>query len=568
MDANREEYNGAPLPRVQANYVPLTPNQFLERTANVFPDRLAVVHGARRLTWSQLYARSRQLASALKREGFQRGDVVSVMLSNTPEHLECLHGVPMSGAVLNPLNYRLDARNIAFILRHAGARLLITDTEFSKTVSEALAQLAPEERPQVVDVDDELCEARGPRLGPRTYEELLSGGDHHAPWDFPPDEWDAIALCYTSGTTADPKGVVLHHRGMYLNAMNNIVAWSMPHHPVYLWTLPMFHCCGWCFPWTVAATAGTHVCLRKVDATKIFSLIPEHRVTHLCGAPIVMSALLACKGDRTWTHDVKMMTAASAPPAPVIAGMAKLAIEVTHVYGLTEVYGPATVCEWKEEWNSLSIEEQARIKARQGVRALAQEGLMVANPETLEPVPQDGETLGEVFFKGNLTMKGYLKNPSATEKAFQGGWFHTGDLAVWDPDGYIKLKDRSKDIIISGGENISSLEVESILYKHPKIAEAAVVARDDVTWGETPCAFLEVKPGEDLTDEELYKWCQDNMVRYMVPRTFVMEALPKTSTGKVQKHVLRKRTKDLTKEPFRASNKEFQNVGGTPPSKL
>jgi fatty-acyl-CoA synthase len=567
MSANAEEYNGTPLPKVAANYAALTPNQFLERAATVFPDRLAVIHGARRLTWSQLYARSRRLASALRREGIGHGDVVTAILSNTPEHLECLHGVPMSGAVLNPLNYRLDARNIAFILRHSGAKLLITDTEFAGAVSEALGQLSPEERPVVVDVDDDLCEARGPRLGQRSYEELIAAGDPDAAWEFPPDEWDAIALCYTSGTTADPKGVVLHHRGMYLGAMNGAITWSMPQHPVYLWTLPMFHCCGWCFPWTVAALAGTHVCLRKVDAAKIFQLIPEHHVTHLCGAPIVMTALLAHNGPRTWNQSVKMMTAASAPPAAVIAGMAKLDIEVTHVYGLTEVYGPASVCQWKAEWNDLPQEEQAIIKARQGVRYLAQEGLMVADAETLVPVPQDGETLGEVFFRGNLTMKGYLKNPSATEKAFGGGWFHTGDLAVWDPDGYIKLKDRSKDIIISGGENISSLEVESILYKHPKIAEVAVVARDDATWGETPCAFLEVKPGESVTDEEMYKWCRENMVNYMVPRTFVMEPLPRTSTGKVQKHVLRSRTKELTKAPISVSSK-LENIGNTPSSKL
>ncbi|CAK0883218.1 unnamed protein product [Prorocentrum cordatum] len=349
--------------------------------------------------------------------------------------------------------------------------------------------------------------------------------------------------------------------------MNGAITWSMPQHPVYLWTLPMFHCCGWCFPWTVAALAGTHVCLRKVEAAKIFQLIQEHQVTHLCGAPIVMTALLAHGGPRTWNHSVKMMTAASAPPAAVIAGMAKLDIEVTHVYGLTEVYGPASVCQWKADWNDLPQEEQAVIKARQGVRYLAQEGLMVADAETLVPVPRDGETLGEVFFRGNLTMKGYLKNPSATDKAFRGGWFATGDLAVWDPDGYIKLKDRSKDIIISGGENISSLEVESILYKHPKVAEVAVVARDDATWGETPCAFLEIKSGESVTDEEMFKWCRENMVHYMVPRTFVMEPLPRTSTGKVQKHVLRSRTKELTKAPISVSSK-LQNVGNTASSKL
>jgi len=550
-----EEFNGAPLPKGPANYVALTPVQFLERSATVHPDRLAVVHGSRRLRWREVYARARSLASALQRRGVARGEAVSVMLNNTPEHLECLHGVPMCGAVLNPLNFRLDARNVAFCLRHAGAKLLITDTEFSATVGEALRLLAPEERPAVVDVDDELCETRGPRLGTQSYEELLSTGDAAFAGAALPDEWDALALCYTSGTTADPKGVVLHHRGCYLNALNNAVTWGMERHAVYLWTLPMFHCCGWCFPWTVTALAGTHICLRKVDPARIFSLIAEYRVTHLCGAPIVMTALLSHKGPKTWQHHVKMMTAASAPPAPVIAGMQGLGIEITHVYGLTEVFGPVTVCEWKSEWDALPVDEQARIKARQGVRYIALEGLMVADPETLEPVPRDGQTMGEVFMRGNLVMKGYLKNPGATTKAFDGGWFHTGDLAVWCEDGYIQLKDRSKDIIISGGENISSLEVESILYKHPKIAEAAVVAREDSKWGETPCAFLELKPGESISDEELYKWCKENMVPYMVPRTFVVDALPKTSTGKVQKHVLRKRTQELDKGPFGTSSK-------------
>lgn len=549
------EFNGAALPKGPANFTALTPLQFLERAATVHPDRVAVVHGPKRLTWRDVGLRSRCLASALRQHGIKRGDAVSVMLNNTPEHIECLHGVPMCGAVLNPLNFRLDARNVAFCLRHAGAKLLITDTEFSTTVGEALKMLQPEERPVVFDVDDELSEVRGARLGSQTYEELLATGVAEFEELFPPDEWDALALCYTSGTTADPKGVVLHHRGSYLNALNNAVTWGMERHSVYLWTLPMFHCCGWCFPWTVTALAGTHVCLRKVDAAKIFGLIAEHQVTHMCGAPIIMTSLLAYGGPKTWTHTLKMMTAASAPPAPVIAGMQKLGVEITHVYGLTEVFGPVTVCEWKTEWNSLPVEEQSKVKSRQGVRYLALEGLMVADPETMQPVPRDGTTMGEVFMRGNLVMKGYLKNPSATDKSFQGGWFHTGDLAVWCEDGYIQLKDRSKDIIISGGENISSLEVESILYKHPKIAEAAVVARDDAKWGESPCAFLELKPGAQVTEEELYRWCKDNMVNYMVPRTFVVEPLPKTSTGKVQKHVLRKRTGELTKPPFGVSSK-------------
>jgi fatty-acyl-CoA synthase len=562
-----DPFNGDSLPKCPANYVAMTPVQFLERTAFVHPDRDAVIHGSRRLKWRDVYMRSRRLASAIQRRGIRRGQVVSVMLTNTPEHLECMHGVPLSGAVLNPLNYRLDARNIAFCLRHAGAKLLITDTEYSASVSDALSLLKPEERPVVIDVDDETAELRGPRLGAKTYDELLLEGDEQFQAAALPDEWDALALCYTSGTTADPKGVVLHHRGCFLNALNNAVTWGMERHSVYLWTLPMFHCCGWCFPWTVTALAGTHVCLRRVDTGKMFSLISEHRVSHFCGAPIIMSAMIAHAGQKTWNHSLKMMVAAAAPPAPVIAGMRKLGIEITHSYGLTEVFGPAVFCEWKnEEWDSKPIEEQAAIKARQGVRYLALDGLMVADPETLQPVPQDGESLGEVFMRGNLVMKGYLKNPAATEQVFKGGWFHSGDLAVWCKDGYIQLKDRSKDIIISGGENISSLEVESILYKHPKVQEVAVVARDDEQWGETPCAFLELKAGESVSEEELFKWCQENMVRYMVPRTFIFTTLPKTSTGKVQKHVLRKLTKDLKQVPFGTSSKLF--FDGKPASKL
>jgi len=550
-----EEFNGQPLPKVPANHAALTPLQFLERTAMVHPDRVAVVHGHRRLTWSQVFACSRRLASALCRHGVRRGEVVSVMLSNTPEHLECMHGIGMAGAVINPLNYRLDARTVAVCLRHAGAKILIVDTEFSATAGEALRTMAPEERPVVFDVDDELCPARGPRLSGLTYEDLLARGDPSFEGVPTADEWDALALCYTSGTTADPKGVVMAHRGCYLNALNQAITWGMERHSVYLWTLPMFHCCGWCFPWTVTALAGTHVCLRKVDPAKIFDLISEHQVTHLCGAPIVMSTLLSHPGPRSWQHQLHMMTAASAPPAPVIEGMQRLGIDITHTYGLTEVYGPAVVCEWKPRWNSLPIAEQAKIKARQGVRYLALEGLMVADPKTMEPVPRDGKTVGEVFLRGNLVMKGYLKNPEATRKSFEGGWFHTGDLAVWCEDGYIQVKDRSKDIIISGGENISSLEVEDIIIKHPKVAKVAVVSRPDAKWGETPCAFLELKREQTITDEELYRWCRENMVPYMVPRTFVMEALPMTTTGKVQKHLLRRLTQELTKPAFGSSSR-------------
>lgn len=543
-------------PRVKANHQALSPLQFLERTACTFPDRLAVVHGSTRLSWKEVYARSRRLCSALQRRGIKRGDIVSVMLSNTPEHLEAHFGVPMCGAVVNPLNYRLDVRNIQFMLGHSGAKVIIVDREFSKVVGEALAGMPAGTRPLVVDVDDPLCAEPGPLIGALNYEQLLAEGDPEASWSPPDDEWDALALCYTSGTTADPKGVLLHHRGGYLNGMNNVVTWSMPRHAVYLWTLPMFHCNGWYFPYSVTAVVGTHVCLRKVVAEDIFRLITEHKVTHLCGAPIVMSTMLQYKGPKNWTQQVKMMTAASAPPAPILAKMADFGIEVSHVYGLTEVYGPAVVCEWKSEWDALPLDEQARLKARQGVRYVAMEYLDVIDPETRKPVPRDGETIGEVVMQGNIVMKGYLKNPSATEKAFEGGVFNTGDLAVMCPDGYIQLKDRSKDIIISGGENISTLEVESLLLKHPKISEVAVVARPDEKWGETPVAWINCPPGETMTDMELYQWCRENIPRYMVPRTFVFESLDKvkTSTGKIQKHVLRAEAKQLTKPPIASAS--------------
>jgi len=545
-------------PKVGANHTAMTPLQLLARTAAVHPDHCAVIHGPRRYTWAQHFERCRRLCSALCKRGIGHGDVVSSMLGNTPECLEAHQGVPMTGATLNPMNTRLDARTTAFILGHAEAKILIVDTEFSKVVGEALQMMEAGKRPFVIDVDDQLCAERGPRLGSMDYEAFIAAGDPNEPWEFQGDEWDAISLNYTSGTTADPKGCLLHHRGLYLNSLNNIVTWSMPRHSVYLWTLPMFHCNGWCFPYTVTALAGTHVCLRKVVAADIFAAIADHKVTHLCGAPIVMSTMLQFEGKRTWAHDVRMMTAASAPPAPMLAKMGNLGIEVSHVYGLTEVYGPAVVCEWKEKWNSLPVEDQAVIKARQGVRYLACEGLDVLDEESMNPVPRDGATIGEVCFRGNLVMKGYLKNPKATSEAFNKGWFHTGDLAVVHPDGYLQLKDRSKDIIISGGENISSLEVESILFGHPKILEAAVVARADEKWGETPCAFITVGEGHTLTEEELYRWCQQQMPRFMVPRTYIFMELPKTSTGKVQKHVLRAQVKELKKPSFSIKSSDDQ----------
>jgi len=464
----------------------------------------------------------------------------------------------MCGAVFNPLNYRLDVRNITFMLGHSEAKIVLVDSEFSAGVAEAVAGLPEAQRPLLIDVLDPFCpvELRGPRIGSLSYEDLLAEGDPNGSWSPPVEEWDTLSLCYTSGTTSDPKGVLLHHRGAYLMAMNNIVTWGMSRHAKYLWTLPMFHCNGWYFHYSVTAVAGTHICLRKVIAGEIFGAIAEHKADHLCGAPIVMSTMLQYTGPKTWSHKVKMMTAASAPPAPILARMADFGVEVTHVYGLTEVYGPAMTCEWKEEWNERSLEEQATIKARQGVRSLGLEHTDVVDQETRLPVPRDGETIGEVVMRGNIVMKGYLKNPKATEKEFRDGVFNTGDLAVMCPDGYIQLKDRSKDIIISGGENISTLEVESLLLKHPKILETAVVARPDEKWGETPVAWIVCRPGDSMTDEEIYQWCREHMPRYMVPRTFMFESLDKvkTSTGKVQKHVLRAEAKAISKPPMKITS--------------
>jgi len=534
------------LDRNPANYAPLTPLQFLERAAAVYPKRASVIHGARRFAWQETYARCRRLASALSRRGIGAGDTVAVMLANTPEMYECHFGVPMAGAVLNTLNTRLDAEAIAFMLQHGEAKLLITDREFSPTVKGALAKLKA--RPAVVDVDDPEYAGAGERLGTKTYEELLAEGDPAFEWKRPADEWNAISLNYTSGTTGDPKGVVYHHRGAYLNAVCNIVTWGMPQHSIYLWTLPMFHCNGWCFPWTMAANAGTNVCLRKVEAGLIFNLIKKHRVTHYCGAPIVHSTLInAPEAMKSGVeHKVHGMVAAAAPPAAMIEGMEKLGFDLVHVYGLTEVYGPATVCAKHEEWQEVDIGERTRLNGRQGVRYLMEEGLDVMDPETLKPVPADGETMGEIMFRGNITMKGYLKNPSATQKAFAGGWFHSGDLAVKQPDGYVKIKDRSKDIIISGGENISSLEVEDVLYRHPAVVGAAVVAMPDAKWGETPCAFVELKENSKVKEQEIIEFCRQHMAKFKAPRAVVFGELPKTSTGKIQKFVLREKAKSAS----------------------
>ncbi len=532
------------LDKTGANFAPLTPIDFIERAAHVFPDRLSIVHGAVRASWSETYARCRRLASALARHGIGPGDVVAVMSPNTPAMVEAHFGVPMAGAILNTLNTRLDAPTLAFMLRHGGARVLLTDTEYAPTIGAALALL--EDRPLVIDIEDAAM-PDGTRLGALTYEAFLAGGDPAFVWQPPADEWDAIALNYTSGTTGDPKGVVVHHRGAYLNAVSNIVCWSMPQHPVYLWTLPLFHCNGWGFPWTIAAMAGVNVCLRRVDAEGMLGAIRAHGVTHMCGAPIVYAMLAnAPEALRAGiAHKVHGQIAAAAPPASLIEAMDRLGFDITHVYGLTETYGPAGVCAKHVEWDALSLPERAERNSRQGVRMPMQQAMAVLDPETMAPVPWDGETMGEIMFRGNMTMRGYLKNPGATARAFAGGWFHSGDLAVTHPDGYVKIKDRSKDIIISGGENISSLEVEDVLYRHPAVQVAAVVARPDETWGETPCAFIELRPGAVVTEAEIIGFCREHLARFKVPKRVIFREIPKTSTGKLQKFILRDAAREL-----------------------
>jgi len=527
------------LDRNPANFQPLTPLSFLARAAEVYPDVTAIVHGARSWNYRQFFARARQLASALSRRGIGRGDTVSVMLANTPAMIEAHYGVPMAGAVLNTINTRLDAAIVAFGLDHAETKVLIIDREFSRVVKDALAICKA--KPLIIDYDDPEFSGAGERLGCIEYEQLLREGDANFAWRMPGDEWDAISLNYTSGTTGDPKGVVYHHRGAYLLALGNVITCGMGKHPVYLWTLPMFHCNGWCFPWTLSVVAGTHVCLRAVRAAPIFDAIATQKVTHLCGAPIVMSTLLNAPAHerKPLPHVVQFATAAAPPPEAVLAAMKAAGFNVTHLYGLTETYGPASINDWHGEWDALSADQQAEKKARQGVRYPVLEGLDVLDPETMQSVPRDGQTLGEVMFRGNVVMKGYLKNKNSTEAAFAGGWFHSGDLGVVHPDGYIQLKDRSKDIIISGGENISSIEVEDALYKHPAVAAVAVVAKPDEKWGETPCAFVELKPGGKATSEELIAWCRSHLAAYKCPRYVVFADIPKTSTGKIQKFKLR-----------------------------
>jgi len=530
------------LDRNAANFAPLSPLSFLERTATVYPDRLAIVHGDLRQTWGQTYRRCRQLASALRQAGVGKNDTVAVMLPNTPPMVEAHFGVPMSGAVLNTLNTRLDAETLAFMLDHGEAKVLIVDPEFTALMAKALPLRKSTAPLTVIRVEDALYGDAAVPLGNTTYDDFVAQGDPDFAWDLPTDEWDAIALNYTSGTTGNPKGVVYHHRGAAINAISNVLEWDMPKHAVYLWTLPMFHCNGWCFPWTVAARAGVNVCLRRVDPQNIFDAIRNHGVTHYCGAPIVQSLLVNAPAamKEGVPAGVKAMVAGAAPPASMIEGMEAMGFDLTHVYGLTETYGPATVCAQHAEWDQLDIGERARLNARQGVRYHLQRDAQVLDPETMQPVPHDGETMGEIMFKGNIAMKGYLKNPQATDEAFRGGWFHSGDLAVQYPDGYIKIKDRSKDIIISGGENISSIEVEDVLYRHPAVLAAAVVAKPDAKWGETPCAFLEIKAGATVTEADIITHCKQHLAGYKVPRAIVFGELPKTSTGKIQKFELRK----------------------------
>ena len=536
------------LPKTPANYVPLSPVSFIERSAEVFGDLPAVVHGARRYDWRALRDRSARLAAALRSFGIGRGDTVSVMLSNTPEMIEAHYAVPALNAVLNTLNTRLDAPLLAWQMNHCEAKVLITDLEFGLTMRAALQLLRDEHgrSPIVVDVADSEFAGTGERLGTHEYEALLAAHPPLPTLDGPRDEWDAIAISYTSGTTGDPKGVVTHHRGAYLNAVSNAATWTMPHFPTYLWTLPMFHCNGWCFPWTIALLGGTHVCLRKVDATSILAAMREHGVDHYCAAPIVHNLLISAPAElRTGiAKKVRGMVAGAAPPASMIEGMARLGFDITHVYGLTEVYGPAAVAVKRDTWAAESLSEQARLNGRQGVRYGLQEGMTVMGIDEMRETPADGQTMGEIVFRGNIVMKGYLKNPAATEAAFAGGWFHTGDLAVMEPDRYVKIRDRSKDIIISGGENISSLEVEEALYRHPAVLACAVVAKSDEKWGETPVAFVELQPGASATAGDLIAHCKALLAGYKMPREVRFEDIPKTSTGKIQKFALRERARE------------------------
>jgi fatty-acyl-CoA synthase len=539
-----EGYDAPHLQRRPANHAALSPLSFLARAASIYPDKVAVIHGATKIAYGEFYARCRRLADALRRRGIAVGDAVAIIAPNTPTMLEAHYGVAMAGGVLNALNYRLDARSIAFILDHGGAKLVLVDREFSAVMGAALA--LAETRPVIIDIADPMHEG-GTAIGEMDYEAFLATGDPAASWSLPADEWQAIALGYTSGTTGNPKGVVTHHRGAFLNAMGNAIAFGVSAESVYLWTLPMFHCNGWTYTWAVTAVCGTHVCLRRVEPAAIFAAIAAHRVTHLCGAPIVLTMLIHAPDavKRRFAHTVEVATGGAAPPSAVIAGMERLGFRVTHLYGLTECYGPATLCAWQDSWDGLPLDERAGYMARQGVRYPTLEGVRIVDPVTMTDMPADGATVGELVLRGNTVMKGYLKNPATTREAFAGGWFHTGDLGVMHPDLYVEIKDRAKDIIISGGENISSLEVEEVLYRHPAVMEAAVVARPDEKWGETPCAFVTLKPGGAASPAELTEWCRANLAHFKVPKTIVFGPLPKTSTGKIQKFALRDQAREL-----------------------
>lgn len=533
------------LPRTPANFVALSPLRYLERAAYIYPDQASIIHGNRQISWKETYQRCRQFASQLQQLGITKNDTVSVLLPNVPAMIEAHFAVPMAGAVLNTLNTRLDAKTIAFMLEHAETKVLLVDPEFVNLAREALS-LIPNQHIIVIDVADEEYEGENQFLGSFEYEEWIAQGDANFEWHLPQDEWDAISLNYTSGTTGNPKGVVYHHRGAYLNAASNILACGMKPRAVYLWTLPLFHCNGWCFAWSIAASGGTNICLHKVDPELVMQLIAKHKVDYFCGAPIVLSMIINLPKEKqpSIEHHVEVMVAGAAPPVAVIEGMRNIGINVNHVYGLTETYGPSALCASQAGWSDLSITEQAQLHSRQGVPYPLQDSMRVLDPETMQPVPNDGETMGEIMFRGNIVMKGYLKNPKATEEAFAGGWFHTGDLAVCHPDGYAKITDRSKDIIISGGENISSLEVEDVLYKHPAVLTAAVVAKPDERWQEVPCAFIELKTGATVTPEEIIAHCQKELARFKVPKDVVITEIPKTSTGKLQKFILREWAKE------------------------
>lgn len=535
------------LDKNRANYTPLSPLSFLQRAAEVYPDLPSIIHGSRRYTWSDTLNRCKRLASALTAAGIDAGDTVSIIAPNIPEMFEAHYAVPMCGAVLNAINTRLDASTIAQILEHGGSRLLICDRELSSVVADALATL--DDPPKVIDIEDSELGSPlpGKALGDINYEDFMASGNVDFNWSLPADEWQAISLNYTSGTTGNPKGVVYHHRGAYLNAVSNISGWNLPHECVYLWTLPMFHCNGWCFPWSLAAIAGTSICLRDISAASIYSALSTHKVTHLCGAPIIMNMICNAtdKEIKPLEHTVNMMTAAAPPPAAVLEKIESIGFNITHVYGLTETYGPAVICAWRRDWEKLPAQERARLKARQGVRYQMLEGLDVIDPDTMQPVPRDGESIGEIMFRGNIVMRGYLSNRQATDDAFKGGWFHSGDLGVIDSDNYLRILDRSKDIIISGGENISSIEIEDVLYTHPDVVEAAVAARPDDKWGETPCAFVGLKADSKATEQQLIEYCRENMAHFKCPKTVVFTSLPKTSTGKIQKFKLREQAKAL-----------------------